>query len=42
MLPASAGLPASQSDIHIEADISALPNELGYGVGDFVPNQTVR
>ncbi|WP_425357481.1 iron transporter [Leadbettera azotonutricia] len=42
MIPASMGLPASQSDIHIEADISALENELGYGVGDFVPNLTVR
>jgi uncharacterized protein involved in high-affinity Fe2+ transport len=42
MLPASAGLPASQSDMHMEADISALENELGYGVGDFVPNLTVQ
>jgi uncharacterized protein involved in high-affinity Fe2+ transport len=42
MIPSSMGLPASQSDIHIEADISALENELGYGVGDFVPNLTVR
>ena len=42
MIPASAGLPAAQSDIHIEADISALENELGYGVGDFVPYLTVR
>ncbi|MDR1862892.1 MAG: iron transporter [Treponema sp.] len=42
MIPASAGLPASQSDMHIEADISALENDLGYGVGDFVPNLTVR
>jgi uncharacterized protein involved in high-affinity Fe2+ transport len=42
MIPASAGLPASQSDMHIEADISALTNDLGYGVGDFVPNLTVR
>jgi uncharacterized protein involved in high-affinity Fe2+ transport len=42
MIPASAGLPASQADIHIEADISALENGLGYGVGDFVPNLTVR
>jgi uncharacterized protein involved in high-affinity Fe2+ transport len=42
MIPASAGLSASQSDIHIEADISALTNDLGYGVGDFVPNLTVR
>ncbi|MDR3322137.1 MAG: iron transporter [Synergistaceae bacterium] len=44
MLPAGeAGLPASQSDMHMEADISAAEgNELGYGVGDFVPNLTVR
>jgi uncharacterized protein involved in high-affinity Fe2+ transport len=42
MVPASAGLPASQSDMHIEADISAAEgNQLGYGVGDFVPNLTV-
>jgi uncharacterized protein involved in high-affinity Fe2+ transport len=41
MIPASAGLPASQSDMHIEADISAAENDLGYGVGDFVPNLTV-
>ncbi|MDR0451917.1 MAG: iron transporter [Treponema sp.] len=42
MLPASAGLPASQSDMHMEADISAAENDLGYGVGDFVPNLTVQ
>lgn len=42
MLPAGAGLPASQSDMHLEADISALENDLGYGVGDFVPNLTVK
>ncbi|MHB9296711.1 periplasmic iron binding protein [Pillotina sp. SPG140] len=42
MVPASAGLPASQADMHLEADISALENDLGYGVGDFVPNLTVR
>lgn len=42
MLPAAAGLPASQSDVHMEADISAAEgNELGYGAGDFVPNLTV-
>jgi uncharacterized protein involved in high-affinity Fe2+ transport len=41
MVPASAGLPASQADMHLEADISALENDLGYGVGDFVPNLTV-
>jgi uncharacterized protein involved in high-affinity Fe2+ transport len=42
MLPAAAGLPASQADMHMEADISALENDLGYGVGDFVPNLTVQ
>ncbi|MDR1787445.1 MAG: iron transporter [Treponema sp.] len=42
MVPASAGLPASEADIHIEADISARENSLGYGVGDFVPNLTVK
>jgi uncharacterized protein involved in high-affinity Fe2+ transport len=42
MLPANMGLSAAQSDVHLEADISALENELGYGVGDFVPNLTVR
>ncbi|MDR1194038.1 MAG: iron transporter [Peptococcaceae bacterium] len=42
MLPAGNSLPASESDMHLEADISALTNELGYGVGDFVPNLTVK
>ena len=43
MVPAaSAELPASQSDMHMEADISAAENDLGYGVGDFVPYLTVR
>ena len=28
-------------DIHIEADISALENKLGFGVGDWVPYLTV-
>ncbi len=28
-------------DIHLEADISALANDLGYGVGDWVPYLTV-
>ncbi|MDR1294938.1 MAG: iron transporter [Bifidobacteriaceae bacterium] len=41
MEPAGMGLPAAQSDMHIEADISAGENDLGYGVGDFVPNLTV-
>jgi uncharacterized protein involved in high-affinity Fe2+ transport len=42
MEPSGNSLPASESDFHIEADISALPNDLGYGVGDFVPNLTVN
>jgi uncharacterized protein involved in high-affinity Fe2+ transport len=42
MVPASAGLPAAQADIHIEADISALENDLGFGAGDFVPYLTVK
>lgn len=43
MEPIGMSLPASQADMHIEADISALPNNnLGYGAGDFVPNLTVR
>lgn len=42
MEPAGKSLPAAQSDMHIEADISALKNELGYGVGDFVPYLTVN
>lgn len=28
-------------DIHLEADIAALENDLGYGVGDWVPYLTV-
>jgi uncharacterized protein involved in high-affinity Fe2+ transport len=44
MLPAGAGgLAAAESDMHLEADISANENNnLGYGAGDFVPNLTVR
>ncbi|MDR1576935.1 MAG: iron transporter [Deltaproteobacteria bacterium] len=37
------GLAAAESDMHLEADISANENnKLGYGAGDFVPNLTVR
>jgi uncharacterized protein involved in high-affinity Fe2+ transport len=42
MLPVGNSLPAAQADMHMEADISALDNDLGYGVGDFVPYLTVR
>jgi hypothetical protein len=31
----------SNYDIHLEADISALENDLGYGVGDWIPYLTV-
>jgi uncharacterized protein involved in high-affinity Fe2+ transport len=41
MEPAGSSLSKAESDIHIEADISAAENDLGYGVGDFVPNLTV-
>jgi uncharacterized protein involved in high-affinity Fe2+ transport len=41
MEPVGMGLSAAESDFHIEADISALENDLGYGVGDFVPWLTV-
>ncbi|MDR1393866.1 MAG: iron transporter [Bifidobacteriaceae bacterium] len=41
MEPAGMGLAAAESNFHLEADVSAGPNELGYGVGDFVPNLTV-
>ena len=37
------GLAAAESDMHMEADISAIEdNGLGYGAGDFVPNLTVK
>ncbi|MDR2489184.1 MAG: iron transporter [Desulfovibrio sp.] len=37
------GLAASQSDMHMEADIKAVEgNTLGYGAGDFVPYLTVK
>lgn len=32
---------ARDYELHMEADISALENDLGYGVGDFVPYLTV-
>ncbi len=37
-----AGLPASKADMHMEADIHAIKNDLGYGVGEFVPYLTVK
>jgi uncharacterized protein involved in high-affinity Fe2+ transport len=43
MLPTGNYLPKAQSDMHMEADISALDNNgLGYGAGDFVPYLTVK
>lgn len=42
MDPPAMGLAAAESDMHIEADVSALAgNNLGYGAGDFVPGMTV-
>ncbi|MDR1262846.1 MAG: iron transporter [Oscillospiraceae bacterium] len=38
---AEAGLSVEEADLHIEADISANENELGYGVGDWVPYLTI-
>ncbi|MDO4648838.1 MAG: iron transporter [Eubacteriales bacterium] len=38
----SAGLSKEDSNLHIEADVSALENELGFGVGDWVPYMTVK
>lgn len=38
-----AGLSADKSDIHLEADISALEgNKVGFGAGEFVPYLTVH
>ena len=43
MEPSGLGLAASQADMHMEADISALPdNNLVYGACDFVPYLTVK
>ena len=44
MEPASMGLKAAESSLHIEADIHANEKgvDLGYGVGDFVPSLTVN
>lgn len=42
MEPAGSALAKEESDMHIEADISALENDLGYGVGDFVPYLTIK
>ena len=42
MEPASeAGLTVEEANIHIEADISANENNLGYGVGDWIPYLTI-
>ncbi len=42
MEPAGNSLSKDEADMHIEADISALDNDLGYGVGDFVPYLTIK
>ena len=38
----AAGLSAEEANLHIEADISALENEVGFGVGDWVPYLTIK
>ncbi len=40
-VPMSDGNSPDDFDIHLEADISALENNLGFGVGDWVPYLTV-
>jgi uncharacterized protein involved in high-affinity Fe2+ transport len=43
MEPAGMGLTRDQADMHMEADISAGPeNKYGFGVGDFVPFLSVN
>jgi uncharacterized protein involved in high-affinity Fe2+ transport len=42
MEPAGSALSKEEADMHIEADISALDNDLGYGKGDFVPYLTIK
>lgn len=38
-----AGLKPQEADIHLEADITALPNNsLGFGIGEFVPYLQVK
>lgn len=34
-------IPAEAYDIHLECDVSALDNDLGYGTGDWVPYLTI-
>lgn len=42
MEPRGMGLPASKSDIHLEADIHATQgNPTGFGVGEWIPSLTV-
>lgn len=40
-VPMTDGNSIEDYDIHLEADVSALENKLGYGVGDWVPYLTV-
>ncbi len=37
----AAGLTREEANLHIEADVSANENDLGYGVGDWIPYMTV-
>ena len=43
MEPVGTGLSPDKSDIHIEADLSATPDNMtGYGIGDWVPYLTIK
>jgi len=43
MDPRGTDLPASQADIHLEADIHALPgNKSGFGAGEWIPYLTIN
>ena len=42
MEPAGKGGALEASNLHIEADIQCLENELGFGVGDWIPYLTIN
>jgi len=42
MEPVGMALSLEDSNLHIEADIQCLENELGYGVGDWIPYLTIN
>ena len=43
MEPAGMSLPPDKADMHLEADVSGTAdNKVGFGIGDFIPNLTVK